>query len=190
MSELSTKDKILIAARKLFVAHGFSGTSIGKIAKLAEVNHSLVFHHFGNKEKLWLDVKQSIVLEAKQRRNILPDTALPFPDFLYQVISNSIHFYQNNPDILRMINWQRLELNTEQKIGVTLSAETQAWLSAFKHYQQKGDINNNLKLEFIITLVLSLVSSAGMDQYVFISNTFDKEAYIDFCAQSLRKALM
>ncbi len=191
MTEHTTHEKILAAARKIFVEHGFAGASMGKIAKLAEVNHSLIFHHFGNKEKLWSAVKHSMAREREpdKKSKLLPDTAQPYKDFLQELFSNCIRFYRNNPDIVRMINWQRLEYDKQQNIGITVSTESQAWLVAFKHYQQEGDINVTLKVEFILTLILSIVSSAALDQNVFIGNNKTQKAYIEFCVSSLQKAL-
>ncbi len=181
MRDLNTREKILQAARQLFIEHGFAGTSIGNIAKLAEINHSLIFHHFGNKEKLWLEVKQMIVKEANLQTKTLPSTTLPFKKFLQQLMQNALQFYRNNPDIVRMINWQRLEQGKEKNIGVTLSAESQAWLDAFKYYQKKGEINHKLKPEFILTLVLSIISSAALDPNIFINTPKKMTEYIKFC---------
>ena len=44
----STKEKILAAAKELFLAHGFAGASMGEIGRQAAVNHSLLFYHFKN----------------------------------------------------------------------------------------------------------------------------------------------
>lgn len=189
MSEEPTKQKILTAARQLFVEHGFAGTSMGKIAKLAGVNHSLLFHYFGNKENLWLAVKQSIAKDADQHSKMLPNTYLSFKDFLRELIIKSIHFYRDNPDIVRMINWQRLEYNPELKIGVTISSEVQQWIDALKYYQKKGDINRKMKPEFIMTLILSIVSSAALDQNIFISSEQNQKSYINFCVENLIKSL-
>lgn len=189
MKKLSTKEKILLSAKKVFIEHGFAGAAISKIATLAEVNHSLIFHHFKNKESLWLAVKQHIVKEANQQSQTLPDVHLAFKDFLHELLTKNINFYRRNPDIVRMINWQRLEHQISKKIGITLSNEMQRWIDAFKTYQQKGEIKPSLKIEFIITLVLSIVSSAALDQNVFISNEKAKQAYIDFCVASLLSAL-
>ena len=185
MREISTKEKILKAARKIFVEQGFAGASISMIAGLAEINHSLIFHHFENKEKLWLAVKQDIVQEANQQAVILPSTNLSFEKFLFELINNSIHFYRKNPDIIRMINWQRLESSTKKDIGVTLSKDMQNWLDAFKHYQHSGEINKKLKIEFIVTLILSIVSSAALDPNVFISSEKNLKDYIKFSTQAL-----
>lgn len=186
MKEESTKEKILTAARSLFVEHGFAGTSIGKIAKLAEVNHSLIFHHFHNKEQLWVAVKQHIVQEANQQTKTLPDLNLSFDIFLKKLFMQNMCFYQDNPDIIRMINWQRLENKSDQKIGITNSKEMQNWIDAFKHYQRIGDINSKVKPEFIITMILSIISSAALDPNVFINNKNNLKEYIEFCIALLK----
>jgi AcrR family transcriptional regulator len=49
---MSTKDKILNAAKNLFAEHGFNGTSLREITGLAEVNLAAVNYHFGSKKEL------------------------------------------------------------------------------------------------------------------------------------------
>ncbi|HEV2614248.1 MAG TPA: TetR/AcrR family transcriptional regulator [Gammaproteobacteria bacterium] len=184
-----TREKILKAARKLFIEKGFSGTSIGKIAEKAGINHSLIFHHFGNKEGLWKSTKQSIVEKYIKISPVLPKTNQSFPQFLNQLMTQCIAFYRSNPDIIRMVSWQRCEYKSKKEIGLTLSAESKAWLTAFEYYQDKGEINKKLKPEFILTLVLSIVSSAAMDPNVFIQETNDLNKYIKFCLEGLLKLL-
>lgn len=184
-----TRAKILKAARKLFVEFGFAGTSIGKIASKAKINHSLVFHHFGNKEGLWKAVKQNIVEESNKLSPTLPELDQSFPDFLKKLITQNISFYRNNPDIVRMINWQRLDHENKNEIGVTLSTESKAWLSALKHYQDSGDINPHLRIEFVLTFILSIVSSTAMDPNVFIKKDTDFNNYIIFTVERLLKTL-
>lgn len=179
--ENPTKVKIFTAAKMLFIEHGFAGTSIGKIAKLAQVNHSLVFHHFTNKEKLWLDVKQDIAEKANTSLQLIPSTDLPYDKFLNQLIQNCVQFYQSSPDLIRLLNWQRLESNETPGIGIAQSSKMQAWIDAFKHYQQRGDINKKLKPEFVVTFFLAVVSSAALDPNVYTHQKTDKDAYIQFC---------
>ena len=181
----STKDKILRAARTLFVAKGFAGTSMGQIAKLAGVNHSLLFHHFGNKAQLWIAVKQSIAHDSQQRSKVLPSTDLTLEAFIARLIHNSFQFYRDHPDIVRMINWQRLESNDSDNIGVTRSEESQAWLQAIQHYQNNGEICSKLKSEYILTLILAITSSAALDPNIFIADEHDLKAYLDACIMRL-----
>jgi len=185
---VTTQEKILIAARKLFVEHGFTGTSVGKIAAEAGINHSLVFHHFGNKQKLWLAVKQDLVAQNNLVGRALPSVELSFKDFLHKLFQQKINFYRNNPDIVRMLNWQRLEYDSEAEIGLSMSKEAKAWIDAIEHYQQQGDIKKNLKPEFILTFLLSLISSAALDPNAFIHSAKNKESYLDFCVQTVLQA--
>jgi AcrR family transcriptional regulator len=49
---MSTKDRILDAAEKLFADKGFNGTSLREITSAAEVNLAAVNYHFGSKKEL------------------------------------------------------------------------------------------------------------------------------------------
>jgi hypothetical protein len=51
--KLSTKDKILDVAGKLFAQNGFSGTSVRDISSAAEVNLAAINYHYENKENLF-----------------------------------------------------------------------------------------------------------------------------------------
>jgi AcrR family transcriptional regulator len=186
---LGTSEKILKAARSLFMERGFSGTSMGQIALKAGVNHSLLFHHFKNKQNLWQEVKQAIFEEGKSIYSHLPSLDQSLEPFLKELITRSILFYKNNPDIVRMINWQRLDSNKEQTAGLTLLKESKNWLDACVHFQQTGEIDQGLKPEFIITLVLAIVGSIAMDPNTFIQDPENNKLYIEFCAQRLYKAL-
>lgn len=188
MKKESTKEKILSAARALFVNYGFAGTSVGNIAKLAGINHSLIFHHFKNKEQLWVEVKQLIVLEANNKlQNFSED--LPWHECLKDLFNHNITFYRNNPDIMRMINWQRLEKDSNYKIGVTNSSDMGAWIELIKKYQRNGDIASRHKPEWVVTLLLSIISSAALDPNVFISDKQQFEKYINFCIDTMNTAL-
>ena len=183
MSSVSTKDKILTAARSLFVEHGFAGTSMGNIAKRADVTHSLLFHHFGNKEKLWGEVKQSIINEASPESTVIPSTALPFKAFLQEAFNNNIQFLENNPDIIRMINWQRLESKTQETIKVDLTKEGENWLAAFQHYQSTGNINPKYKIEYVLKFFFALAVAAPLEGQAFTKNAYEFKGYIDFCVE-------
>ncbi|MBC86902.1 MAG: hypothetical protein CL677_06950 [Bdellovibrionaceae bacterium] len=53
MNKVDTKEKILVAAEKLFSENGYEGTSLREIANLASVNLSGIAYHFDNKENLY-----------------------------------------------------------------------------------------------------------------------------------------
>ncbi len=57
---IETRQALLEAALSCFSAHGFEGTSIRDIAHRAGRNSSLISHHFGSKEGLYVEVFRHI----------------------------------------------------------------------------------------------------------------------------------
>ena len=49
---IDTRERILDAAERLFMAHGYDGTSMRHITSEAQVNLASVNYHFGSKEAL------------------------------------------------------------------------------------------------------------------------------------------
>ena len=181
----TTRTKILKHARHLFTQHGFAGTSMSMIATKAKINRSLIFHHFTNKQNLWVVVKQDITARAIRKAPILPDIKLPWKEYLKQWLNNNINFYRNNPDIIAMLNWQRTEHKDAQHIGITQSTESKKWLFSLEHFQQKGDIGKHINLGFAISIIGAISSSAALDPNIFILNEKDFDAYIEFCVDQL-----
>jgi AcrR family transcriptional regulator len=73
----STRGRILRAAERLFMTHGFQATSMRQITAAAEVNLAAVNYHFGSKEALiqeifhqrlsWLNQERLLALERLER---------------------------------------------------------------------------------------------------------------------------
>jgi AcrR family transcriptional regulator len=90
MSDISTKEKILDAAEKLFVDNGFAATSLRSIIKEADVNTAAVHYHFGSKEGLIEAVFKRRVAELNRERlegldaleAELGDRAVPLEDVI------------------------------------------------------------------------------------------------------------
>ncbi|TYB44230.1 TetR family transcriptional regulator [Actinomadura chibensis] len=59
-----TRETILGAARRCFAEDGYTGTSIRRIARDADVDHALVLHFFGTKDALFGVVLRSVPLLA------------------------------------------------------------------------------------------------------------------------------
>lgn len=98
---LQTKNKILSAALSEFASTGFDGVSTRAIAKKAEVNHTLISHHFGSKEALWKATAKlcfEIYSEHnfEKRRNMQASEASTLVRVL---LKDFIKFCANYPDI-------------------------------------------------------------------------------------------
>jgi AcrR family transcriptional regulator len=70
MTEVTTKDKILGVAHKLFAEKGFNGVGIREIASVADVNIAAINYHFNNKENLYqqtIKASTEIMAEATSK---------------------------------------------------------------------------------------------------------------------------
>ena len=53
---VETREKILDAARELFIAHGYEGVSMRQIAQKIEYSPTALYVHFADKEQLFLEL--------------------------------------------------------------------------------------------------------------------------------------
>lgn len=68
MATEETKTRILDAAERLFSEHGFNGTSLRDLTRLAAVNIAAVHYHFGSKEAVLTAVLDRIVGPTNHER--------------------------------------------------------------------------------------------------------------------------
>ena len=53
---LTTRDRLIEAARELFYVHGYEATSIAEVLEKADVNSGSLYYYFSGKEELLLAV--------------------------------------------------------------------------------------------------------------------------------------
>jgi AcrR family transcriptional regulator len=61
-----TRSAVLDAARRLFVTQGFDETSVDDIARLAETSKGAVYHHFPDKQAIFVEVFKASQAEVIQ----------------------------------------------------------------------------------------------------------------------------
>lgn len=99
-SELSTEDKILLAASKIFTAKGYAGTRTRDIAEEAGINLALLNYYFRTKEKLFEQVmKVKIVLLFGQIIPIVMSEKSSLEDKIDQASEKYFEIFIKNPNL-------------------------------------------------------------------------------------------
>lgn len=162
MAEQNTKDKIIQASKEQFLAEGFKAASMGKIAKMAEVPKSLLYHYFTNKEALWLAVKQDIVNNATSSEwdYELSDLETNLSVFLEKVIWHRYYVYQN-PELKKLLEWQKMQNESDNLKGGTKYSPN-SWMPVIKKLQKMGQINPLLNPTDIQYMIIGLVQAGFM----------------------------
>ena len=107
---MNTRDKILTGARDYLLKFGQSDFTVRAVAKHAGVNHGLVHHYFGSKEKMILELIDQMdstfkeVIEKQLKDKSLDELKVIVQNFFSQpetpkLMIAFIGFAQTNPEI-------------------------------------------------------------------------------------------
>ena len=103
MNDQQTKDRLIVAARRLFADHGFHRASVRAITRAARANLGAVTYHFGTKEQLRLEVLGRLASGLADRVTTAAAVAAPTPARLGAAVHAFFEFFQDDPDAPRIM---------------------------------------------------------------------------------------
>lgn len=72
------RQQIIITATQLFMNQGYAATSTRQIAKILDITQPAIYHHFSNKEAIYIEVLSCFAIEVgEQLQNIREDNDPP-----------------------------------------------------------------------------------------------------------------
>ena len=182
-----TANKILAAACKVFPEYGFAGTSISMLAKEANINQSLIYHHFGNKEELWKATKAYLLRDIFLQAPVTPgDTSLE--EFIKSAVISRFHWYRQHPEVIRMIQWQRLDSKRKQ-LQASAPSMLDTWVRLVPRMQKEGKIRADLSVEMILTLLTNMVILPLLEEEHLIFSEKDCDEYLQLVIKTLVEML-
>jgi len=184
----NSKHVLLMVARALFAEKGFNGVSTQEISKQAQISHGLLFHYFKSKEGLWTAVKEDIERDYSQKHCLNLSTKDSFDQFLKHLIHHYVDFYETNPEIRKVLAWQRLEFPQLTERQYTLSDDFVTLSNYFREYQRKGDIETALDPRYITFYVFSLIEATASTLSLFLPPS-ERNSYLSFCKNRIKKSL-
>lgn len=120
---------ILSAAADLIAAHGVAGTSISEIVNRSGTSAGAIYHHFGSKERLVLEVGRSAV--AVPMTMIMATTEGLAPAGLFEAALDQVAKNENTADLLLQI-WAGAR--SDPKLDELLRTEVAAMRSGVKMF--------------------------------------------------------
>ena len=117
-----TEQKILVAARKVFIQKGYAGARMREIADEAGINKGLLHYYFKTKDGLFESIFDELLMTFAPQLNIIFESDLP----LFEKIEQFIHQYMtvliNNPDLPPFIVHE-MQQNEERVVNAILKSK-------------------------------------------------------------------
>lgn len=146
----ATKQRILDAATAEFSQYGLAGARVDRIAAASGSNKGMIYAYFGNKEGLFNAMGAFLI--AWHLNEVPLDTA-DLPGYAARVFNR----YQQHPELMRLVNWERLERGGAG-LQVPQMAETvQAKIEAIQQAQAAGLISDHFPAPILFELMLALI---------------------------------
>lgn len=108
---LTTREKLLVAAREIFAEHGLAHTRISDIAARSGVNRERVYGYFGSKEGLFDAVVNDALDELTDAVPLTPG------EDLVEYVDRVHEFHRLHPQLLRLLLWEALHYRSEPLPG-------------------------------------------------------------------------
>lgn len=186
-----TRNIVLKTATRLFAKQGFAGTSIRDIAYAAKINQNLIYHHYHNKEGLWKAVRHGIIeqFDRLYNSNILLKSK-NLESFLYTLATSLFTFLNHHPELLRILNWHRLEAR-QQSFKLERSIHSLRWQAILADFQEKGQLRRDLDLNFALFAITSAVQNALENAAIFSQDNSlaKRKKYLKFAITNLYQIL-
>src|SRR6056297_386387 len=186
----TTEEKILEAARRIFVEKGMAGARMQQIADEAGINKSLLHYYYRSKDKLFLAVFRMAI------RDFIPSIKdIIFSDVsVYEKLDLFINEYMDvllSKPFVPMFILQEIQRDPERLFNVFLEAGIRPdyIMKEFKRSIETGtirEINPTHLIINVLSLCIFPIAARPMMQRMFYDN--DPEAYQQFLNE--RKAVV
>jgi len=103
-----SREQLLRAATREFVAHGFAGARIGRIVKKAGSNPRMIYHYFGSKSQLYVAVLEEALGGLRKQELQIDVAGLDPQKGLLQLFDFIAGHFESNDGLVRLLTAENL----------------------------------------------------------------------------------
>lgn len=134
----SLKDRLLLCAINEFAEYGYEGARVDNIVKAADCSKQTVYHHFGNKENLFIEVLEYTWNDIRQRERELDLSGLEPKQAIERIVDFTWDYYVENPLFLKIVNSENQSKGEHYKKSTHLPHINHAHLQLMASLLEEG----------------------------------------------------
>jgi len=115
----STREAILVEARRCFADNGYQGTSLNDIAAGVGIRRASLLHHFHSKEAIYQAVCERALADWADR--IEDAVSGPVGEgwtYVDQVLTTAVRWFAENPEFVRLVRFESLASGDHQSFDL------------------------------------------------------------------------
>lgn len=153
LKDSTTEEKILEAAKDVFMKYGLYGARMQDIADTAGINKALLHYYFRSKEKLFDSVFEKALEKYFDQMTVIGDKSLPIKDRLKVYVDNIFDFFREYPQ-MSMFIIKEISINPQmfhEKVA-KLKYDKSLLIPTLQEAMEKGEIPSFDPVMFMINL--------------------------------------
>lgn len=192
LKDNSTEEKILEAAKEIFMKYGLYGARMQDIADTAGINKALLHYYFRNKEKLFDKIFENALFRFFEQSQVFENNDLPVKERIFQYVSNVIDFYAEYPQ-MSMFILKEIGNNPElfkQKVMAAKKNKSLKLIPTLEDAIKKGEIRKIDTAMFMINLQsLCSFPFLASPMFKYSLKSYGKDWNLDFSTDKLKKTV-
>lgn len=171
------EQKIVEAAKELFVRRGFEQTSMSDIAQAAGINRTTLHYYFRTKERMFQTVFGSLVLSFLPRIQVIFDEDITFREKLSKALDEYFAIFAANPFLPRFILSEiQRDVNHLLNVGRVLNLDhyLRAIGNVIQSEMERGTIRT-MPLPAVLLSFMSSVTFPFLSKNLLISLFYENE---------------
>jgi len=187
MLPVSSHDRILMAAKRLFAYNGYENTSTVAIAREAGTSESQLMKHFGSKRGLLAVILDRAWTDIAQRVQMLPNGNSP-ADRLFSALETIIIALESDPDLKNLLLLETRRVRKDNR-DVFVSQSFQQFANTISailgEMRDQGQLSPHLNLEAVRAAFVGMTEGLLRDRILAQRSEFQA----DYSLEDVRKVL-
>lgn len=180
-----TRELILEAATTEFATKGIGGARVDAIAARSGANKRMIYHYFGNKQRLYLSVLERMYEEIRDAETELRLEQLAPRAAMQRLIEFSFDYYTAHPHFIRLLDNENLHKARNLKRSPGIRQRNSPLVSMIRDLLKRGEAAGEFRPG--VDPVQLYISIAGLGYFYFANiHTLSEIFGIDFQARDAR----